>query len=384
MAERIERDWARFRDIVRGKIRQNLRRYVAHRDLIGRQGRSVVSIPIPQIELPHFTYQWEQVGGIGQGEGEEGEPLWLGEEEGSGRGGAGWQPGLHPIELEVTIEEMVALLGEELELPALKNKSAGPMESLHYRYRSLRRVGPESLRHFRRTYREALKRQLQAGLYNPDDPKVIPIQRDKRYRAPDMTTEEESRAVIFFMMDVSGSMGDRQKELVRTTAFWIDQWIKRHYQGVEHRYIAHDAAAREVSGDLFYKIKESGGTKISSAYDLCAKMIARQFDPDEWNIYAFHFSDGDNWEEDDETALHILKDRLLPTLNLFGYCQVKSHWGTGRFLLELSDEVDDFDNVRTTEIASEDQIFDAIKDLLGRKEGRTDESTMFQSRPSTL
>lgn len=368
MVERIERDVARFRDIVKGKIRQNLRKFITNSELIGRQGKTVVSIPVPQIEIPHFTYRLKDVGGVGQGEGEEGTIIWFEGEEGEGRQGAGFLPGLHPVEVEVTLEELVELLGEELELPKLEPKSYGQMQSEKPRYKTIRRVGPESLRHFKRTFRQALKRQLLSGTYDPENPVIIPIRDDTRYRSFEYETKPETKAVIFLMMDVSGSMGDEQKEIVRITSFWIDQWVRRHYKGVERRYIVHDAVAREVPEDLFYRLRESGGTKISSAYKLCANLIEEHYPPTEWNIYAFHFSDGDNWEEDDEEAFEVLAERLLPQVNLFGYGQVYSHWGSGRFLYDLADEFENqFDNLRLTEIRSKDEILDAIRNLLGKQ-----------------
>lgn len=367
IVERIERDAARFRDIVRGKIRQNLRKFITNTELIGKQGKTIVSIPVPQIEIPHFTYNFRDVGGVGQGEGEEGDILWLEGEEGEGQRGAGFLPGLHPVEVEFTLEELVDLLGEALELPRLEPKSTGGLESVKPRYKSIRRVGPEALRHFKRTFRQALKRQLLTGTYDPDNPVIVPIRDDVRYRSFEMEPRPESKAVIFFMMDVSGSMGDEQKEIVRITAFWIDQWVRRHYRGVERRYIVHDAVAREVPEDLFYRLRESGGTKISSAYKLCAHLINEHYPPEEWNIYAFHFSDGDNWEEDDAEAFEVLGEHLLPKVNLFGYGQVYSHWGTGRFLYDLADEFEDeFDNLRLTEIRTKDAILNAIRDLLGK------------------
>ena len=79
------------------------------------------------------------------------------------------------------------------------------------------------------------------------------------------------------MMDVSGSMTDEQKEIVRIEAFWIDTWIKAHYKGVETVYIIHDAAAQEVDEHTFYHTRESGGTKISSAYELADKIITTRY-----------------------------------------------------------------------------------------------------------
>ena len=127
------------------------------------------------------------------------------------------------------------------------------------------------------------------------------------------------------MMDVSGSMGTEQKEMVRITAFWIDTWIRSQYKNLEVRYIVHDATAREVDQHTFFHLKESGGTKISSALELTEALV-EQFDPPEdWNIYPFHFSDGDNWSGGDTAhCIRLLEDRLLPSVNQFSYGQVKS------------------------------------------------------------
>ena len=102
---------------------------------------------------------------------------------------------------------------------------------------------------------------------------MIPIRADKQYRSWKEVHQPQSVAVIIYMMDVSGSMTDEQKEIVRIEAFWIDTWIKAHYKGVETVYIIHDAAAQEVDEHTFYHTRESGGTKISSAYNLSDKII---------------------------------------------------------------------------------------------------------------
>ena len=82
----------------------------------------------------------------------------------------------------------------------------------------------------------------------------------------DMANAKPSNAVIVFMMDVSGSMGEEQKELVRLESFWIDTWLRKNYEGIESRYIVHDVSAKEVDKHTFYHLREDGGTKISSAY----------------------------------------------------------------------------------------------------------------------
>src|SRR5208283_2544413 len=114
MSLKIDQDHSRFRGIVRGKIRQNLRKYVSQGELIGRKGKDVVSIPIPQIDIPHFSYGDRQRGGTGQGDGDPGDPVGgdaEGDEAGSGPK-AGSTPGDHLLEVDVTLEELAAILGE--------------------------------------------------------------------------------------------------------------------------------------------------------------------------------------------------------------------------------------------------------------------------------
>jgi hypothetical protein len=111
MVQRIERDQSRFREIVRGRIRQNLRKYVTHGEMIGRKGRELVSIPIPQLDLPHFRFGKNGSGGVGQGDGEEGDQVMPGDADGQGKGHAGNQPGQHLVEVEVSLEELGGRIG---------------------------------------------------------------------------------------------------------------------------------------------------------------------------------------------------------------------------------------------------------------------------------
>jgi uncharacterized sporulation protein YeaH/YhbH (DUF444 family) len=172
---------------------------------------------------------------------------------------------------------------------------------------------------------------------------------------------------MIFIMDVSGSMGDEQKEIVRIESFWIDTWLRSQYKGLESRYIIHDAVAKEVDRDTFFKTRESGGTMISSAYKLCAKMIDDEFPPSEWNIYPFHFSDGDNWSVDDTVqCVELLKTHILPKVNLFCYGQVESPYGSGQFIKDLRETVGPSENVSLSEIADKDAIYASIKQFLGK------------------
>lgn len=366
--QRVERDLNRFREIVRGRIKKDLRKYMSHGEMIGRQGKRYVSIPLPQIDIPQFRYGSKQGGGVGQGDGDVGDPIARGDgDQGQGQGEAGSEPGAHVLEVDVTLEELAQILGEELQLPNIEPKGKKNIISERDRYSGIRRTGPNSLRHFKRTYREALRRQLVSGDYDPQNPIIVPIREDMRYRSWKEQLLPESNAVIIYMMDVSGSMGTEQKELVRITAFWIETWLRSQYREIDIRYIVHDATAKEVDQETFYHIREGGGTKISSAYKLCNRMIEERYPAEEWNIYPFHFSDGDNWGGGDtRECIDLLRKDLLGKANLFAYGQVRSLYGSGRFAHDLEEYLGSEENLVISEIADRDDIYDAIKDFLGK------------------
>jgi uncharacterized sporulation protein YeaH/YhbH (DUF444 family) len=366
LAVKIDQDHGRFRQIVRGKVRENLRRYISTGELVGRKGKDRVSIPIPQIDIPRFRFGDKQKGGVGQGDGEAGDPV-SGEEGEGGQGKAGKDQGDHTLEVDVTLDELADILGEELQLPNIEDKGKSKISNAHDKYSGIRRVGPESLRHFKRTYREALKRMIASGTFKPNNPVVVPVPDDKRYRSWKTINEPIANAVIIYMMDVSGSMGDEQKEIVRIESFWIDMWLSKQYKGLESRFIIHDAVAREVDRDTFFHTRESGGTMISSAYKLCAQMIRDEYPPSEWNIYPFHFSDGDNWSMDDTLAcVELMKREILPASNLFSYGQVESPYGSGQFIKDLREHFKADERVVVSEIRDKDAIVGSIKEFLGR------------------
>src|SRR5438093_8831994 len=173
MGQKIERDQQRFRKIVRGKVKSNLSKYISRGEMIGKKGKDLVSIPLPQIDLPQFRYGQKGSGGVGQGEGEPGQPLTA--PQGDSEGGAGDQPGGHILEVELTMEELAAILGEELALPRIEPRGKKNIITTKDKYTGIRQAGPESLRHFKRTFKRALKRQIASRTYDPVDPIVIPV-----------------------------------------------------------------------------------------------------------------------------------------------------------------------------------------------------------------
>ncbi len=361
---KIDQDHTRFRDIVRGRIKHDLKKYVTSGEMLGRQGKHYVSIPLPQIQLPRFRYGDNKKEGVGQGEGEKGDAI---DGQESGQGEAGEAPGQHVLEVEVSLEELARILGEELELPNIEPRGKQAVRSTSSKFTGISRSGPQSLLHFKRTFKEALKREIATGTYDPDDPIIMPVRDDHRYRYVEPREEPQASAAVIYMMDVSGSMGREQKEIVRLEAFWIDTWLRSQYKNLEVEYIVHDAAAHVVDQHTFFHLRESGGTKISSAYELCLRLVEEKYPPSEWNIYPMHFSDGDNWSSrDTERCIDLLRNSIVPHSNQFAYGQVKSSYGSGQFKKDLDLAFRGDDKVITTDILDRDGILPSIKEFLGK------------------
>lgn len=351
----------RFKEIVRGRIKENFKKYIVHEEMIGKSEKDFVKIPVSKINIPKFIFGSKNSGGVGQGEGEEGKKV-----PGQGQK-AGNESGEHQIEVEVEIEELAEMLGQELELPRIKPTSSKKVESEEKKYNNISDVGPKGLHHFKKTYREALKRSIASGTYNAKDPMIIPVKADFRYKAPKKTLKPAASAAVIYMMDVSGSMGEEQKKIVRMESFWINTWLKYNYKGLETRFIIHDAAAKEVDEETFFKTSESGGTLISSAYKKALEIIEESYQAENWNVYLFHFSDGDNWSNDD-TALckEIIEKNFLNRVNLFGYGQVESKYGSGQFIKDLKEKFSGVEQIICSQIKDKSEIVRSIKDFLGK------------------
>jgi hypothetical protein len=158
---------------------------------------------------------------------------------------------------------------------------------------------------------------------------VVPIGDDWRYRHARTIPEPKNKAVIILMMDISNSMGEQQRELCRTQNKWTELLLKGRYPAIEVRYISHAGTAEETDEHNFYHFYQGGGTVISSAYEFCEKMIERDYSQEQWDVYPFHFTDGENWPDDNDRALAWLGNRLLPKTTMFCYGQCLSEIETG-------------------------------------------------------
>jgi len=367
----IENDHSRFKDIIKGRAKESLKKYIQKGERpakVGGQDGKEIKVPIERIDLPKFKFNSQQqqekgAGQSGDGDPQNGEPQ---DGEGQGDGEAGEGEGQKEIEAAFSPDEVAKILGEELELPNIKPKGKKKIKQIITKFKSLAPVGSKSLLNYKATFKEALKRQISNNEYNEDSPYVVPIKRDYRFRSPTYEDIFDNSAVVIYMMDVSGSMGQEQKEIVRTESFWINTWLKHQYKDIDIRYIIHDTTAKEVTEDAFFSTRESGGTTISSAYDLAKNIILEEYL--NTNIYVFQFSDGDNWKEsDNDKCKKMIEDFFIPVTNLFCYGQVKSYGGSGTYYKRLADKFTEKHNhVILSKIDNKEGILPSIKKFLGK------------------
>ncbi len=358
----IGADNSRFKDIIKNKIKDNLKDLVSKEYLIGQQGARTIKIPITNIDIPRFRFGSNN-GGPGMGSGDIGDPVdgSPGKDK-SKSGKPGNDPGEHEFNAEFSSDELAALIKEELHLPDLEPKEAGEISTDSNKYNGISNVGNEGLRHNKRTYKQALQRQISSGTYNPDKPIIIPERNDKRYKSASVETKPDVKAVAIYIMDASGSMGDEQRHLVKSQVFIIDLLLRSTYKNIESVFIIHDMEAHEVSRDDFFKISSSGGTLISSSYKLCAELLNTKFPFNSWNSYCFSFGDGDNYSNADNYDCGILlKDTILKNCNRFAYGQVKSDGGSGDYLEFMKANFADHPNVVMSHVNGSNDILNSIK-----------------------
>ena len=151
-------------------------------------------------------------------------------------------------------------------------------------------------------------------------PYLDPI--DLRYRSRMRVPVPTSKAVMFCLMDVSGSMDEGRKELSKRFFILLYMFLTRHYEKIELVFIRHHTQAAEVDEQNFFHARETGGTVVSSALVLMEEIIRARYSPSEWNIYGAQASDGDNWHHDSGRCRELLSDKLMPLVRYFAYVQV--------------------------------------------------------------
>ncbi|HTR62609.1 MAG TPA: DUF444 family protein [Candidatus Binataceae bacterium] len=363
-AERSDRsagDRLRHRQKVRDSIRENIADIIAEESIIGKNKDRVIKVPLRGIKEYRFVFG-DNSGGASQGNGDSrpGQVVGKTGKEGPGKGDdmAGDRPGIDYYETDVTLEELIEIMFEDLELPNLERRALREIQSDYStRRKGYRHVGIRVRLDKRRTAKQRVMRMLsgdrlangkqsaEADLEEAEEPvdddsaglsalqpgapetgvrkRRFPFhQKDLRYKHIEVDTKEESNAAVICIMDTSGSMDTMKKYLARSFFFLLYQFISTRYRNVEIVFIAHHTEANEVSEEEFFHKGESGGTFISSGYVKALEIIHERYHPSLWNVYAFHCSDGDNFDSDNPAALKA-GEELAEICNLFGYGEIK-------------------------------------------------------------
>ncbi len=376
-AERSDRsagDRLRHRQKVRESIRENIADIIAEESIIGKDKDRVIKVPLRGIKEYRFVFG-DNAPGASQGNGDSRPGQVVGktgkDRPGKGDVQAGDRPGVDYYETDVTLEELIEIMFEDLELPNLERRALREIQSDYStRRKGYRKVGIRIRLDKRRTAKQRVMRMLasdqrigaeaaraaeeseesqaaagvegaldeialEEGRLEQAEPALssgaafqrvhrrFPFhQDDLRYKHVEIDSKEESNAAVICIMDTSGSMDTMKKYLARSFFFLLYQFISTRYRNVEIVFIAHHTEASEVTEEEFFHKGESGGTFISSGYAKALEIIAARYHPSLWNLYAFHCSDGDNFDSDNPVALKDAEE-LAGICNLFGYGEIK-------------------------------------------------------------
>ncbi|MGQ9542255.1 MAG: YeaH/YhbH family protein [Armatimonadota bacterium] len=320
---RAERDRQRHNEKVKEVIKQNLGEIISHQDIITAHDGKIVKIPIRGLELPRIRFDPNQGKRVGQGAGGSQPGDIIGRQPGEGQGAgkqAGTEPGVDFYEAEFTIEELMELVFEDLHLPNLQEKGSKQVLADTTQFNTIARKGPLSNIDRKRTLVEAYKRSAKEG-----KPGFKIHADDRRFRSWEVVPEPQRNAVIFAMRDVSGSMGEFEAYICRSFYFWMLRFLRTKYTNTEIVFITCHTIAKEVDEQEFFAAGDSGGTKLSEAYKLALDIIDKRYNPREWNIYPFLFSDGYNWGDHEVVKL---VERMASISNLIGYGEIADEmWG---------------------------------------------------------
>lgn len=292
-------------------------------NIVTSDGKRIVRIPVKHLDLPTPARgKGRRRIGSGDGSEKEGDVIIPGE-KGQGKGKKAGQGGGEGYEeMEMTEDEALSILFENLGLPNLEDRGK-QIQDTEVVWNSRTNKGPMANLDKRKSLIEALKRHALKGLTGPVrlDPDFL------KFKTWEDKIVEDKSAVLVFMRDVSGSMGEFERDVTRILAAWKSRYLRKKYpRGVHTVFIAHHWTADEVSEEAFFKYGESGGTLMSSAYEKAVEVIESRFPWQNFNIYPFHYTDGYSYDEGDDANCVRLVKRMFEEhhANLFGYAEISN------------------------------------------------------------
>lgn len=317
-------DVERHKNKLHDAIRKNIGDIVTQPDVLVPQGDQIVRIPMPQqLDEYRFRYDPNDAGRqVGQGDGKSkvGDKIGGKIPRSGSVTGAGNEHAVHQLETWIPAKELEDLMFDGWRLPFLNQDKGRRITSPSIRFSDIRRSGAFANLDKRRTIKENIKRNAWAG--NPHFGGIK--NEDLRFRTWEEVEDTQSQAVLIFMRDVSGSMGENEQQTSRVHFALTKRFLERNYNGVETIFVTHDSEAQEVDEDTFFQQTKNGGTVISSAFELADSIIDQRFSPSDWNIYPMYITDGDNYRADYEKSARIA-ERLLWKANAFNFVQVNAN-----------------------------------------------------------
>ncbi len=315
---RGSRDWLRHSEKIREAVRDHLPQIVSGSDIISDDSRTV-RVPVRMLEHYRFRLRNDtQPQGVGQGAAKPGDllgPANTGNKPG-GKGAGGTERGAAELLLEFKISDIIEWMWEELKLPNLQPR-VGQSEEAEWKREGWDRRGARSRLDRRRSLKESVKRRA----LEPSAPSFI--DEDLRFRQLTRRRQPALRAAVFFLLDVSASMTDADRQLAKTFFFWVAAGLRREYRSLDIVFVAHTTDAWEFGESDFFKVTGSGGTVASAGLHKVFEIMQSRFDPATCNVYLFYASDGDNAMDDREPARAGLES-IAKVARYSGYVEITS------------------------------------------------------------
>jgi sporulation protein YhbH len=323
IVDRAAADRIRHKKKIDRAIKESIKDVIAEESIIGQNGKKKIIIPVKGIKEYRFIYGSDEknkiVGSGGEHDISRGQKI--GEKRAKraqqGAGKAGNKPGEEKYEVEITLEELAEYLFSDLELPDLEKKRFRYISEDSYRRKGYRFEGIRPRLSKKETLKRKIKRKkraIRSGTFNPDVDTRFPFHKnDLKYHHMKQAPKDNTAAVVFFLMDVSGSMTVDKKYIARSFFFLLYQFLRHKYNTIEVVFISHTTEAKRVTEDQFFQRTSVGGTMMSSALEKQLEIVEKEYHPNSWNIYTFYCGDGENWFDDNEKTLNLL--RLLKEIN---------------------------------------------------------------------
>lgn len=328
--DRSIEDRRRHRQLVEKSIKENLGDILSEESIVGESKNKKFKIPIKGIKEYQFVYGKNSKGvATGVGNEKRGQKIGSGENApGQGNKGAGNSEGDDVYETEITLEELLDYIAEDLNLPNLDEKKYSEIinetsgKKKGYQTHGIRPRLAKKKTVATKIARKQCKKRALSELGNEEElERFLFIDDDLRYYRVKVKPKKVSNAVMIFIMDASGSMDVTKKYLARSYFFVLATFLKRKYNNIAFEFIYHTTVAKRVDEYEFFHRSESGGTYISSGINEALALIEEKYPIAAWNIYPIYASDGDNWSEDNERAVKAVK-KICEISNMFGYAEL--------------------------------------------------------------